>query len=91
MLEAFRYGAPPHGGVAFGWDRLVMLLARERSISEVIAFPKTQSGTDPMTGAPAPVDETQLRELDLRLVHPPAPPGPAVPEGEPGDEPHDGR
>ncbi|MEX0990033.1 MAG: aspartate--tRNA ligase [Actinomycetota bacterium] len=78
MLEAFRYGAPPHGGIAFGWDRLVMLLAGERSISEVIAFPKTQSGSDPMTGAPAPVDEVQLRELNLALLRPHEPPDGSV-------------
>ena len=77
MLEAFRYGAPPHGGIAFGWDRLVMLLAGESSISEVIAFPKTQSGADPMTGAPAEVAPEQLRDLGLRLHEPPKPvPGP---------------
>ena len=73
MLEAFRFGAPPHGGIAFGWDRLVMLLAGETSISEVIAFPKTQSGADPLTGAPADVAPEQLRDLGLRLIGPPAP------------------
>ena len=73
MLEAFRYGAPPHGGIAFGWDRLTMLLADQSSISEVIAFPKTQSGTDPMTGAPAPVDDRQLADLGIRLIEPPVP------------------
>ena len=71
MLEAFTYGAPPHGGIAFGWDRTVMLLAGEESIGEVIAFPKTQSGADPMTGAPSPVDDSQLRQLGLRLAEPP--------------------
>jgi aspartyl-tRNA synthetase len=75
MLEAFRYGAPPHGGIAFGWDRLVMLLAGESSISEVIAFPKTQSGADPLTGAPAQVAPEQLRDLGIRLHEPPAPAG----------------
>ena len=73
MLEAFRYGAPPHGGIAFGWDRLVMLLADQTSITEVIAFPKTQSGADPMTGAPSAVDERQLRDLGIHLIAPPAP------------------
>ncbi len=71
MLEAFTYGAPPHGGIAFGWDRVVMLLAGESSISEVIAFPKTQSGSDPLTGAPAPIDDGQLRELGMRLAEQP--------------------
>ncbi len=71
MLEAFRYGAPPHGGVAFGWDRVVMLLSDQQAITDVIAFPKTQSGADPLTGAPSPVSPEQLRELGLRVVEPP--------------------
>jgi aspartyl-tRNA synthetase len=67
LLDAFRYGAPPHAGFAFGVDRLVALLAGEESIREVIAFPKTQSGADPLTGAPGPVDPAQLTELGLQL------------------------
>jgi aspartyl-tRNA synthetase len=66
LLRAFRHGVPPHGGIAFGLDRLVMLLAGTENIREVIAFPKTQSGQDPLTGAPAAVGEEQLRELGLR-------------------------
>jgi aspartyl-tRNA synthetase len=65
LLEALGHGAPPHGGIAYGLDRIVALLHGSDSIREVIAFPKTASGSDPLTGAPAPVDERQLRELGL--------------------------
>ena len=70
LLDALRYGAPPHGGLAFGLDRLVMLMAGADSIREVMAFPKTQSAACPLTHAPAPVDPRQLRELGLRLKSP---------------------
>jgi aspartyl-tRNA synthetase len=72
FLQPFKYGAPPHGGFAFGIDRLVAILAGEENIREVIAFPKTQSGSDPMTNAPTPVEPAQLAELGLRLLPPPA-------------------
>jgi aspartyl-tRNA synthetase len=68
FLEALRYGTPPHAGFAFGIDRLVMVLQGESSIREVIPFPKTQSGVDPMTGAPTWVDEAQLDELGITLT-----------------------
>ena len=71
FLTPFRYGAPPHGGFAFGVDRLVAILAGEENIREVIAFPKPQSGIDPMTQAPTPVDPTVLTDLGLRLLPPP--------------------
>jgi aspartyl-tRNA synthetase len=67
MLEAFEYGAPPHGGIAPGIDRIVMLLADETTIREVMAFPKTQQATDLMTNAPSAVDERQLKELHIKL------------------------
>jgi aspartyl-tRNA synthetase len=75
LIRAFRYGAPPHGGIAMGLDRIVMLLAGADSIRDVVAFPKAQSGQDPLTGAPAPATDDQLRELGLRLaVAPKVPP-----------------
>ena len=67
MLEALDYGAPPHGGIAMGFDRAVRIFAQEDDIREVIAFPKTKSASDPMTGAPLPVDPAQLDELGLRM------------------------
>jgi aspartyl-tRNA synthetase len=72
FLQPFKYGAPPHGGFAFGIDRLAAILAGEENIREVIAFPKTQSGSDPMTNAPTPVDAAHLADLGLRLLPPPA-------------------
>ena len=72
FLQPFKYGAPPHGGFAFGIDRLTAILAGEENIREVIAFPKTQSGADPMTNAPTPIESAQLAELGLRLLPPPA-------------------
>jgi aspartyl-tRNA synthetase len=67
LLEAFQYGAPPHGGIAFGLDRLLAILAGETSIREMIAFPKTSAGLCPLTGAPSDVDERQLKELNLSV------------------------
>jgi len=70
MLEAFEYGTPPHGGIASGIDRVVMLLAGEESIREVMAFPKTGQAVDLMANAPSPVDPEQLAELHIRVVEP---------------------
>ncbi len=89
FLTPFSYGAPPHGGFAFGIDRLVAILAGEENIREVIAFPKTQSGLDPLTGAPTPIEDRQLRELGIRVVAPPPPPPPpppSSPRATPGDQ-----
>src|SRR5438034_783078 len=68
LLDALAMGAPPHGGIAFGIDRMMMVLAREPNLRDTVAFPKNQAGLDPMTGAPTSVDEAQLRELGIRVV-----------------------
>jgi aspartyl-tRNA synthetase len=83
LLEAFRYGAPPHGGIAFGWDRICALLSGTDSIREVIAFPKTGGGYDPLTGAPAPISRQQRAEAGVDAE----PPAPGEKPGRANDEP----
>ena len=68
LIEAFRYGAPPHGGLAYGLDRLIMLLTGEKNMRHVIAFPKTQSASDLLTGAPVSLSEKQLEEVHIRVI-----------------------
>ena len=68
LLDAFEYGAPPHGGIAPGIDRLVMVLLGRDTIRDVIAFPKTQSQMDPMFGAPSEIEQSQLEELRIQLT-----------------------
>ena len=71
LLDALAMGAPPHGGIAFGIDRMMMVLARESNLRDVIAFPKNQAGVDPMSGAPSELEEEQLRELGIKVVQKP--------------------
>ena len=68
LLDAFKFGAPPHAGFAVGLDRLTAILVGEENIREVIAFPKTQSGADPLTTAPLPIEDSRLKELGLKVL-----------------------
>jgi aspartyl-tRNA synthetase len=78
LLEAFRYGPPPHGGIAFGWDRMMMLLVGRDTIRDVIAFPKAASGLDPLTGAPTPITAAQRKEAGIDATPPSAPSAPSA-------------
>lgn len=80
LLDGLQFGAPPHGGIAFGLDRLVMILRNIANIRDVIAFPKTQSGADLMCGAPAPIDDRQLKEANIRSITPPKATEPPAPD-----------
>jgi aspartyl-tRNA synthetase len=71
LLDALGMGAPPHGGIAFGIDRMLMVLAGEPNLRDTIAFPKNQAGADPMTGAPSDADQRQLKELGIQVFQPP--------------------
>ena len=75
LLDALAMGAPPHGGIALGIDRMTMVLAGESNLRDVVAFPKNQAGLDPMSGAPSAITELQLSELGLRVIAPPDAPG----------------
>jgi aspartyl-tRNA synthetase len=79
LLDALQYGAPPHGGIALGLDRVIMILRNTHNIRDVIAFPKTQSGADLMCGAPSQIEEKQLREANIKIATPQTPNAPPVP------------
>ncbi len=83
LLDAFSFGAPPHGGIAFGWDRIVMLLAGASSLREVIAFPKSGGGFDPLTQAPAPITAQQRKEAGVDTPPPAKPKDPPAETAEP--------
>jgi aspartyl-tRNA synthetase len=89
LLDAFAYGPPPHGGIAFGWDRVCMLLAHADSLRDVIAFPKTGGGYDPLTAAPAPISAEQREEAGVDAVPPPAGAAPREAGGDAASDPPD--